>query len=559
MEMIALIAAIYSRKSKFTGKGESIENQVQMCKDYAKTQLRDKKITEFLIYEDEGFSGGNTNRPQFQKLIEDAKDKKFDILICYRLDRISRNVSDFSSTLEILERSEIAFVSIREQFDTSTPMGRAMIYIASVFAQLERETIAERVRDNMLELAKTGRWLGGTAPIGYAADPISYFDENMNERKMVKLKQVPEELKIVKLIYKKYLELKSLSQVETYTLQNNIKTKRNADFTKTNIRIVLTNPVYVKATKEIFEYLESQNITTCGTPDDEHGLLTYNKQRTILNGNGKAVRVYRKKSEWIAAVSSQKGIINAEDWLEVQQILKENKDTFPNEGKTHDALLTGKLRCAKCGSNMQIAHGHKSSKTGKEICYYVCSMKKHSKGVRCSNKNAKVSELDSAVIKQLKQLSVSKTELINNLRAKNKKDMELKFPVHKIDSINSSIAEKEKQIQNLINKLAPEMDDEISDLLLTKIKLLKNEINELHGKLADLNEISTQSDEQDLLDKCSIIDSLSHEEVKQLIDALIDKITWDGESYQIAIDFAGSNPGDEYKSKKLSHFSIIST
>ncbi|WP_297430759.1 recombinase family protein, partial [Clostridium sp.] len=127
-----MIAAIYSRKSKFTGKGESIENQIQMCREYSNTNLKNKNITEFLIYEDEGFSGGNTNRPEFQKLMEDAKSKKFDILICYRLDRISRNVADFSSTLELLQNNNIDFISIREQFDTTTPMGRAMIYIASV-------------------------------------------------------------------------------------------------------------------------------------------------------------------------------------------------------------------------------------------------------------------------------------------------------------------------------------------------------------------------------------------------------------------------------------------
>lgn len=150
-------AAIYSRKSIFTGKGESIENQIQLCKEYG-DRLGIKK---YLIYEDEGFSGGNTNRPKFQQLIKDAENKKFDVLICYRLDRISRNVADFSSTLELLEKNNISFISISEQFDTATPMGRAMVYIASVFAQLERETIAERVRDNMLQLAKTGRWFGG--------------------------------------------------------------------------------------------------------------------------------------------------------------------------------------------------------------------------------------------------------------------------------------------------------------------------------------------------------------------------------------------------------------
>lgn len=169
-------AAIYSRKSKFTGKGDSIGNQVQACKDYATNHLSEYNIDEFFIYEDEGFSGGNTNRPEFQRLIEDAKNKKFDFLICYRLDRISRTVSDFSSTLEMLKRNNIKFISVSERFDTSNPMGEAMIYIASVFAQLERRTIAERVRDNMIELAKTGRWLGGISPLGYKSKTVKYLD-----------------------------------------------------------------------------------------------------------------------------------------------------------------------------------------------------------------------------------------------------------------------------------------------------------------------------------------------------------------------------------------------
>ena len=126
--------AIYSRKSKFTGKGDSIENQVQLCTEYAKNL----GVTDILVYEDEGFSGKNINRPQFMKMMEDAKLKKFDTIICYRLDRISRNVSDFSSLIDELSSLSIGFISIKEQFDTTTPMGRAMMFISSVFAQLRK-------------------------------------------------------------------------------------------------------------------------------------------------------------------------------------------------------------------------------------------------------------------------------------------------------------------------------------------------------------------------------------------------------------------------------------
>ncbi len=94
-------------------------------------------------------------------------------MVCYRLDRISRNIGDFANLIEELNELHISFISIKEQFDTSSPMGRAMMYIASVFSQLERETIAERIRDNMLELSKSGRWLGGNTPTGYTSESVS--------------------------------------------------------------------------------------------------------------------------------------------------------------------------------------------------------------------------------------------------------------------------------------------------------------------------------------------------------------------------------------------------
>ena len=149
--------AIYSRKSRYTGKGESIGNQIDLCREYIRTHYGDAAAEHAVVFEDEGFSGGNLNLPDFKMMMTAAKGRKFKAIVVYRLDRISRNISDFSSLIEELGRLGIDFVSIRESFDTSSPMGRAMMYIASVFSQLERETIAERIRDNMHELAKTGR------------------------------------------------------------------------------------------------------------------------------------------------------------------------------------------------------------------------------------------------------------------------------------------------------------------------------------------------------------------------------------------------------------------
>ena len=125
---------IYSRKSKFTGKGESIENQIEMCRQYIRLQFGDDAAEQALVYEDEGFSGGTLERPQFKKMMADAKSKHFRAIVVYRLDRISRNIGDFAKLIEQLNGMKIDFISIKEQFDTSSPMGRAMMYISSVFS-----------------------------------------------------------------------------------------------------------------------------------------------------------------------------------------------------------------------------------------------------------------------------------------------------------------------------------------------------------------------------------------------------------------------------------------
>ena len=222
--------AIYSRKSKFTGKGESTENQIEMCKRYLQTRYDIDIENEVVVYEDEGYTGANTRRPKFQEMLKDIRDKKISTVICYRLDRISRNVLDFCSLKDELSNYDVSFISIKEEFDTSTPMGNAMLMISSVFAQLERDTIAERIRDNMRELAKTGRWLGGNTPTGYKSQEVEKITVDGKKKKLFKLAPIKDEQEIVRLIFDKYLELKSQTKLETYLIQNHVKTKNGKKF-----------------------------------------------------------------------------------------------------------------------------------------------------------------------------------------------------------------------------------------------------------------------------------------------------------------------------------------
>jgi DNA invertase Pin-like site-specific DNA recombinase len=536
-------AAIYSRKSIFTGKGESIENQIEFCMEYGNKL----GVTEYCIYEDEGYSGGNTNRPKFQQLLRDVKKKQFDILICYRLDRISRNVADFSNTLELLQQNNISFVSIREQFDTSTPMGRAMVYIASVFAQLERETIAERVKDNMLQLAKTGRWLGGQEPYGYKADRITYIDEEFRERSLMRLMPIDEELQLVKLIYIKYLELASITKVVKHLSLKNVQGKNGGQWAFMQVKRLLSNPLYVKSTKETSQYLIQLGINVFGEAN-ENGYLTYNKTKNIVQD--------RDITEWIAAIGAHAGIIDSDIWLRVQQLLKKNNTIKPPRLGTGEssALLTGILICDKCGSNMLVKQGHSSrTNINTRYDYYVCSSKltnkSNSNKQKCDNRNIRVDKLDSSIISKIK--AYDKAFLIDELSKAINDAYEDNFHKDQIDSIAKKIHEKEKSISNLIIQLANSKNEEINKYILIEIEKLNEEVKKLKLELGKIKSLykspsNLDSDNEFIL---TIIDALDKNlnyisdivDKRNLLRAVIDVVSWNGDTNSFKIKLLENN------------------
>ncbi|MBU3110694.1 recombinase family protein [Clostridium lacusfryxellense] len=514
-------AAIYSRKSKFTGKGESIINQIELCK----REGNHLGIEQFIIYEDEGFSGKNIKRPQFQKMLNDAKEKKFHVLICYRLDRISRNISDFTSLINELDCLHISFISVNEQFDTSTPMGRAMMYIASVFAQLERETIGERVRDNMLELAKSGRWLGGQTPMGYNSKKISYLDTQFKEKTMYTLSPIKKELDVVKIIYDRYLQYKSISQVFIYIFKNNIKTKNGVDFNKKRIQLILRNPLYVRANEAVMNHLQVIGMNVTGKTNSKNGILTYNKSQ--------GARVKRDITQWIAAVSTHEGIIDATSWLKVQKILDINKTKAPRLGTSSAALLTGTLKCSKCGKSMIVKHGHISTITNKKIQYYVCSTKDFSKGSRCNNPNIRVDELENVVIGSLSNIHLMKDILIDELNKIKSEKSKYNLVLSEIESLPEEIDIKQSQINILVNQLS--LDNDISKYLKSQILKLGNELETLNIKYKKIKSTSNKNNNLNIInfvnslnDFSSIINTLNFNNKRLLINTLVKSIFWDG-------------------------------
>lgn len=269
--------AIYSRKSVLTGRGESIENQVELCRSYLAAHYPGVRPEEVAVYEDEGFSGKDFQRPQFRRMLEDIRRARPEALVCYRLDRVSRSVGDFADLIRRLEGWGVAFLCIREKFDTSTPMGKAMMYIASVFAQLERETIAQRVRDNMCLLARTGRWLGGTTPTGFRAERTAEVIVDGRARTACRLVPDPAEWGRAAAIFRLFLARQSLSGLSRALAEEGITARTGRPFSLPGLREILQNPVYCAADRDAWDYFAALGADLCfprADCDGRRGLLS---------------------------------------------------------------------------------------------------------------------------------------------------------------------------------------------------------------------------------------------------------------------------------------------
>lgn len=541
--------AIYSRKSKFTGKGESTHNQIEACK--RKIELTFDNIdmeNDILIYEDEGYTGYNMNRPQFQKMLKDIEDKKIDTVVFYKLDRISRNVADFSNLVNEFDEYDVSFLSATESIENITPSGRAMMFMISVFAQLERDTIAERIRDNMLELAKSGRWLGGTTPTGYKSEQIENITIDGKKRKLYKLSPIADEINIPKTLYNKFLELKSLTKLETYCLQNDLITKMGKNFQRWGLKNILVNPVYAIADKDTYEYFKDFGIGIYADEKDfdgKHGLMVYNKTKR------KAItKTVEKKDikDWIIAVGKHKGIISGKDWVKVQELLKQNESMKYRKPTTSNALLSGILRCSHCGSFMRAKLlSNYTDENGRRRFNYMCELKDKSKKVKCQCKNIDGLKADDMVMEEIKKLANPTSAFYKELKKLSttefKKDDKNNEEIKTLKTIYNK---NENDINALIDKIKY-VDVSLLDDISKEIKKLKETNSSLNKKIRELSNI--KNDEIDDKETANLVisildtyfnsfDELDLNTKRNMIKMLVSSITSDGED--ITINFIGA-------------------
>jgi len=325
--------AIYVRQSVDKKDSISIENQISICQ-------YELKGTAAEVYIDKGFSGKSTDRPQFRKLVHDIEARKITRVVVYKLDRISRSILDFANMMEMFSEYNVEFVSSTEKFDTTTPMGRAMLNICIVFAQLERETIQQRVADSYQSCIRRGMRVGGCTPRGYKLESFSVGD--ITTKRLV---ADPKIAKQINLIFELYAEPDaSLRSIVRYFSENKLLLAGKPLFAPT-LSKMLRNPTYVQADQDVYEFFKNTGIQVEGDAADFSGLSGCMFYRTP-----DGIRVL--------IPSPHVGIIPSELWLTVQRKLWANP-SYPPTGAKAKTWLAGQVKCGLCGYSLIDLQNHK--------------------------------------------------------------------------------------------------------------------------------------------------------------------------------------------------------
>lgn len=306
-----LRCAIYTRKSSEEGlelEFNSLQAQREACEAYIKSQKHENWQLLPTEYNDGGYSGGNINRPALKQLLSDIEADKVDIIVVYKIDRLTRSLMDFSKIVEILDKHNASFVSITQHFNTTTSMGRLTLNMLLSFAQFEREVTGERIRDKITASKKKGMWMGGKPPLGYIRKEKKIYPDEENAYK-------------IKIIFEKYIELRSTIKLKEYLLDNRISSQNNNALSIGNLDRILKNKAYI-------------------------GLVGH-------------------KGVWYKG--EHKGIISEELYNKAQEIMESNRN-IRNKYEVQKSLLSGKLYD---DNGNYMSPSWSTGSNGKKYRYYI--------------------------------------------------------------------------------------------------------------------------------------------------------------------------------------------
>ena len=479
-----MAAAIYVRQSIEKKDSESIEVQIEFAKRYLEPD------EEFEIFSDPGFSGKNTARPGFQRMLNGIEYGKFNKLIVYKLDRISRNVADFSWLMELLKKYNCSFISAKENFSLDTPAGRAMLYMTSTFAQMERESTSERVKDNFYERLKLGVVGGGSAPLGYTSQSVYVAGKKHS------MYVLNSDIEIIKTMFEVYSNpLTTLADVKKV-----LHDKHKLNMQTSDISRRLKNPTYVKADAAIYNYYYKAGANIESDISEFNGV-----HGCLLAGRRKSnERKYTNVKEHVLTIGKHEGVIDSETFLFCQNKLSANRQ-IKNTYRGQYTWLSGMIKCGACGKAMVVKRY--KVKGGYSTNLYCSNQSTHQ---TCEPHTHHVEDVEDYVLGAMQE----KLETLSKLEESNKNNQNNNIlNLHKeLDDINA-------RIENLVLNL-----EQAGQTTITYINKRIEELDALKTKIqAELDTCSYISDKY-LIPDISDWNSLSLEKKKEAARSLIEKV-----------------------------------
>ncbi len=448
--MRVLAIALYARKSVERENSISCETQIEYCRAMIRPDESEEEILEFI---DNGFSGGNTDRDAFQKMMSLAKDGSLKKIIVYRLDRISRSLSDFVGILETLKMYGVGFFSSQESFDTSSSYGEMIVKILMVFAEFERQSIIERVTQAYAHRSEKGFYMGGRIPYGFTLKETELFGI-----KTKMLATVKTEAEQIKYIFESYgTGCVSLRHIVKSLNEKGMHPSKGS-WSSSKLSTILRNPIYVRSDNAVFEYFSSQNaniISDISQFNGVHGLQLY----------GVTKHSACDMSDIKAVIMKHEGIIDSETWLRCRKKLNDNRQ-IGNSVSNGTSWLGGKIICRGCGRTMTVTKGSKHA-DGSFVRYFSCTGKSHNRiceGVKATVYAESLEEItDKLISERLSNLKGCKKNI--SAEASSKINL-LKNRISEINSKQNRIVELileskiENEMLNLFNEKAEKLSDE---------------------------------------------------------------------------------------------------
>lgn len=496
--------AIYCRVStaEQAEEGYSIGEQERVIAEYCEKM----GYEVYKTYSDKGISGKDINhRPQMLALLSDAEKKKFDMVMSWKITRLSRKLKDALEIVDTLEKYNISYRSYSEPFENDTPAGKMQFQVLAVVGEFERNSISQNVKMGMCAKARAGEWCGGSPPLGYDCVPNGVSE---NEKRTKSSLQINEkEAEVVRFIFDTYASGKGYKMIVGELNRKGFKTKLGNRFSVAQIKPILTNPTYL-------------------------GKIRYNvrrdwneKRRNNINPNP------------IIADGKHEPIIEQELWDRVQMILA-NKSGKPSRIYDGEYPLTGILRCPVCGAGMVISRTTNRLKDGtkKVLTYYACGNWKNKGIAVCHSNSVRVEKANQYVYEQIEKLLSDERFLKSVLKKLNEEHGQ------KQGQAKGEIETVEKRLEILSNrkkKIFESFEDDLisQEEFIERKNQLKSEEDELKKKLElaqnvvceeKSGEVSYEFVKQVLTGFSKVLSSdIDRSLRKQLLHMLIKEITID--------------------------------